>query len=127
MKTPVILLNSGIGNKTEIRALGIKSLVDLPEVGQNLADHVLFGTAWQVNSTDTFDDYSRNATIQAEDLNEWRTTGQGLLVDNPVSHIGWIRLPANHSVFETTPDPTAGPHSPHYEILFWVSLLRLMP
>tara|TARA_B100000686_G_scaffold192195_1_gene198899 strand:- start:125137 stop:126696 length:1560 start_codon:yes stop_codon:yes gene_type:complete len=37
--TPQILMLSGIGPKNHLRNYGIKNLVDLPNVGQNLQDH----------------------------------------------------------------------------------------
>lgn len=39
LATPVLLLRSGIGPKTELRAHGIEVRVDLPGVGRNLHDH----------------------------------------------------------------------------------------
>ena len=35
-----ILMRSGIGERGELKELGIKSLVDFPGVGRNLTDHV---------------------------------------------------------------------------------------
>ena len=39
--TPTILLRSGIGRPEELQAVNIKTVLDLPEVGKNLHDHVL--------------------------------------------------------------------------------------
>lgn len=122
INTPQILLNSGIGNPKDLRAVGIKPLVDLPDVGENLSDHVLLGTPWLVNSNDTFDDFSRDLTIQEADIDTWRTTRQGFLVDTVSSHLGFLRLPKTHSAFQTISDPSAGPKSPHYELLVSVSI-----
>ena len=36
--SPQILLNSGIGNRTELEAIGIKTLVNNPSVGRNFSD-----------------------------------------------------------------------------------------
>lgn len=36
LKTPQILELSGVGNKTLLEGLGIKSVVDLPYIGENL-------------------------------------------------------------------------------------------
>ncbi len=36
--TPQILLNSGIGKREELDAVGVKMLVDNPSVGKNLTD-----------------------------------------------------------------------------------------
>jgi len=38
--SPQALLNSGIGNRTELEAVGIKTLVDNPSVGRNFSDQV---------------------------------------------------------------------------------------
>jgi len=44
--SPRLLLLSGIGAADELESLGIKSVVDLPEVGRNLVDHMLLGIAY---------------------------------------------------------------------------------
>lgn len=38
--SPQILLNSGIGNRSELENLGIETLVDNPSVGRNFSDQV---------------------------------------------------------------------------------------
>lgn len=48
--TPQILLNSGIGNMTELHSLGILPIHDLPEVGKGLTEHTGAGAVWAVNS-----------------------------------------------------------------------------
>jgi choline dehydrogenase len=45
--TPQILLNSGIGKKDELEAIGIKALVDNQSVGKNLSDQVSIGIAFE--------------------------------------------------------------------------------
>lgn len=40
INTPQILQLSGIGNAEELEALGIRSVVDLPGVGENMQDHL---------------------------------------------------------------------------------------
>ena len=39
LATPVLLLRSGVGPRTELRGLGITSVADAPSVGRNLHDH----------------------------------------------------------------------------------------
>jgi choline dehydrogenase len=41
--TPQILMLSGIGDDTDLKAAGIKTLVNSPEVGKNVQDHILHG------------------------------------------------------------------------------------
>lgn len=50
--TPQILLNSGIGNVTELRAFGIEPTLNLPDVGKGLSDHTSNVVAWSANTRD---------------------------------------------------------------------------
>ncbi|HEY9661050.1 MAG TPA: GMC oxidoreductase, partial [Allocoleopsis sp.] len=45
--SPKLLMLSGIGNATDLQALGIPVVADLPGVGQNLQDHVLIPVAYE--------------------------------------------------------------------------------
>ena len=60
--SPFILLYSGIGDRNELQAGGIKSILHLPSVGKNATDQPGIFTSWNVNSTDTLDDLLRNQT-----------------------------------------------------------------
>lgn len=44
--SPQILLNSGIGDKKELEAVGVKTILDLPDVGKNLTDHMTVPLSW---------------------------------------------------------------------------------
>ncbi|KAF7368939.1 Pyranose dehydrogenase 1 [Mycena venus] len=115
--TPHLLLNSGIGNKTTLAGHGIKTIVDLPDVGQNFVDQPLVSNSWFVNSTETYESYTQNATKLTEDLREWNETRQGPLVSTIVGgHIAWLRLDANSSIFSQHADPAAGNNTPHIEL-----------
>ncbi|KAG6876323.1 hypothetical protein C0992_013370 [Termitomyces sp. T32_za158] len=122
-------MNSGIGNSADLKAVGIKPIVDLPDVGENMADHPLLGNGFSVNSTDTFDIFFQNTTVRAEDIEFWEDKGQGFLVDTIASHLAFIRLPSDDPIFKTNVDPSAGPRSPHYELLFsnFLSLIDSPP
>lgn len=128
LNTPQLLLLSGIGPKDELEALGIESKVDLPSVGKNLTDHPYIGNSWLVNSTDTRDPYARDASV-AQPLNEaWLTGGDSkYLVDTPVTHIGFFRLPEDSDILKDHGDPSSGPNGPHYEFLISVSIYCLPP
>ncbi|TFK37485.1 GMC oxidoreductase-domain-containing protein, partial [Crucibulum laeve] len=95
--TPHILLNSGIGDKTALAQVGIKPLVHLPSVGQNLSDHPVVGDQWLVNAgpTDTFEALGRNETYAAEQLELWTTKRSGTLAAGTYNTVGWHRLPEN--------------------------------
>jgi choline dehydrogenase len=45
--TPKVLMQSGIGDQTELQRLGIPVLQHLPGVGQNFQDHVAFDCVWE--------------------------------------------------------------------------------
>lgn len=45
--SPKLLMLSGIGRADQLRSIGITPVVDLPGVGRNLQDHVLFGVGWE--------------------------------------------------------------------------------
>lgn len=45
--TPKVLMQSGIGDKDELRRFGIPLLQHLPGVGQNFQDHVAFDCVWE--------------------------------------------------------------------------------
>ncbi|KLO07026.1 aryl-alcohol oxidase precursor [Schizopora paradoxa] len=118
INTPQILMLSGIGDRNALANFGIESLVDLPDVGQNLIDHPLVASQFLVTGNDTFDSAVQNKTIALEQFEEYNTTGQGPLVDSSSQHYGWLRLPDNTSIFDDVPDPSAGPTSAHYELIF---------
>ncbi|KAH0583235.1 hypothetical protein H2248_011115 [Termitomyces sp. 'cryptogamus'] len=112
--TPHILLNSGIGDSKSLKALGIKPLVDLPDVGQNLADHPVVGNLWLANSTNTFETLRRSESLEDDALAQWQTNKTGPYVDTILDHIGFVRL---NETLVVKQDPAAGPNSPHYEVI----------
>ncbi|KAL0954256.1 hypothetical protein HGRIS_005384 [Hohenbuehelia grisea] len=115
--SPHILLNSGIGDSVALSKVGISPVHHLPSVGQNLTDHPLIENAWLVNSTDTFEKVTQNATFAAQILDQWKRTETGYLVAPPFSFIGWHRLPPNESAPSNPNDPSAGPNTPHFETI----------
>ncbi|KAJ7134626.1 pyranose dehydrogenase [Mycena epipterygia] len=114
--TPAILMNSGIGDKNTLTALGIPSVLDLPSVGQNATDQPMVFAAWSVNSTQTIDSIEQNVTLFNEAYAQWNATHTGPFTNVPVTHIAWTRLDANSPIFENVTDPSAGPKTPHIEI-----------
>ncbi|KAF9445056.1 GMC oxidoreductase [Macrolepiota fuliginosa MF-IS2] len=114
INTPQILLNSGIGPKEELAAVGIASIVDNPGIGKNFSDQSAISTLFSTNlPSDAFD--------QTAALAEWSKSHTGRLADPPhMSSLGWVRLPADANPFKDgSPDPTGGPNSPHVELFFY--------
>ncbi|MFD0484178.1 GMC family oxidoreductase [Kineococcus sp. GCM10028916] len=50
VRTPQILVLSGVGGREELDDLGVATVLDLPEVGQNLSDHPVVYTSWRARS-----------------------------------------------------------------------------
>ena len=51
INTPKILMQSGIGPAAHLKEVGVKTVHDLPGVGQNFQDHILAaGCVWEYNS-----------------------------------------------------------------------------
>ncbi|KAG6856155.1 hypothetical protein H0H87_007010 [Tephrocybe sp. NHM501043] len=112
--SPQIMLNSGIGPAKDLKKVGVKLLVDLPDVGQNLADHSVMAHPFIVNSNNTFEKIRDPANIPGE-LQLWKDTHGGPFVDTIASMLGFFRVPKN---VKLNPDFAAGPNTPHFEHLF---------
>ncbi|KAJ3558042.1 hypothetical protein NP233_g11591 [Leucocoprinus birnbaumii] len=111
--TPQILMNSGIGDRAELEAVGVKTLVDNPSVGKNFTDQVYTLSMFNTTLQDT--DFEMNAALA-----EWNASRTGLLA-LPVhlrNHIAWIRLPEDAPPFQADGfnDPSPGQNAPHIEL-----------
>ncbi|KAJ7488894.1 pyranose dehydrogenase [Mycena latifolia] len=117
--TPQVLLNSGIGAHDTLNALGIPTILDLPSVGKNATDHPFFAVSWAVNSTQTLESVTQNATRFEEAMAEWNASHTGPLVDSGIgTHAGWLRLAPDSPAFAVHGDPSPGLGAPHLEFLF---------
>lgn len=114
---------SGIGPKAQLQKLGINTVVDRADVGQNLQDHPFVASQWSVvNATyDMYDTIFSNATAFGELQQQWVQSKTGPFVDTAGNHLGWHRIPSTDPVFKTNTDPSSGKTAPHYETLFAVS------
>lgn len=67
-QSPQLLMVSGIGPKNTLQQHGINVLQDSPGVGQNMKDHILFGSAHRVNveTSSSFGDPDRLAQFERE-------------------------------------------------------------
>nr|Q3L245.1 RecName: Full=Pyranose dehydrogenase 1; Short=PDH 1; AltName: Full=Pyranose:quinone oxidoreductase 1; Flags: Precursor [Leucoagaricus meleagris]AAW82996.1 pyranose dehydrogenase [Leucoagaricus meleagris]AAW82997.1 pyranose dehydrogenase [Leucoagaricus meleagris]4H7U_A Chain A, Pyranose dehydrogenase [Leucoagaricus meleagris] len=107
--SPQILMNSGIGERKVLQAVGIDTLIDNPSVGKNLSDQgatsVMFDTT--LPSTD-FD-------VDAA-LTEWTNSHTGPLARGArLNHLTFVRLPDDKLNGQ---DPSSGKNSPHIEFQF---------
>lgn len=90
INSPHLLMLSGIGPADELRAHGIKPLVDLPGVGRNLQDHASTGIDVLLNRPITFVNQLRIDRV-ARSLVQWAATGKGALAGLPVSGMLFAR------------------------------------
>ncbi|OSD00955.1 GMC oxidoreductase [Trametes coccinea BRFM310] len=92
LQTPQILELSGIGNKSILSKYGIKTIIDVPGVGENLQDHVGVSTIAEVDTHDeTMDVLADPAFLKKhEELYEHR---KGLFASVPAP--AFVFLPAD--------------------------------
>ncbi|KAJ7489407.1 pyranose dehydrogenase [Mycena latifolia] len=121
--TPTILMHSGVGDPYTLNALGIPVVLDIPSVGRNVSDHPILFASWTVNSTQTLESITQNATRFDEAFAEWNRSHTGPFVELGSTHLGFFRLDEDSPVFEKYADPAAGPDTPHIELGFGVGVL----
>lgn len=80
--SPKILLLSGIGPADQLKAHDIEVLVDAPEVGENLQDHLDVVFDYEVNTTDVFGVGMAAGGKLFKALRQWRKDGTGILSTN---------------------------------------------
>ncbi|RYP09615.1 hypothetical protein DL764_001157 [Monosporascus ibericus] len=79
LQTPGLLELSGIGRKSVLSAAGIKQLVDLPGVGENLQDHIRLSTSYQLKDGFTsFDKLRYDPAFAAEELARYLAGNPGM-------------------------------------------------
>ncbi|KAJ6535912.1 pyranose dehydrogenase [Mycena vulgaris] len=125
--TPHVLMNSGVGDKMALTALGIPSLLDLPSLGHNVSDHPAVELGYFVNSTQTLESITQNTTAFNEAFAQWNATHTGPFVDLGVTNVDWFRLDPESPIFAKYPDPSAGPDTPHIELVFKAGLGGIGP
>ncbi|KAF9869974.1 hypothetical protein CkaCkLH20_12583 [Colletotrichum karsti] len=70
--SPSILENSGIGNAEVLSSAGIKQIIDLPGVGENLQDHIRIQSSYELTKNYTgYDRLKYDTTYAAEQLQLW--------------------------------------------------------
>ncbi|KAF7521728.1 hypothetical protein G7054_g12363 [Neopestalotiopsis clavispora] len=92
-QSPQLLMVSGIGPQATLEEHGIEVLQDSPGVGQNMKDHVLFGSSYRVN-VDTGSSFG-NPEKLAEYQEEY-ARGNGPMTNPGIDILGWERLPRNN-------------------------------
>ncbi|XP_046607192.1 glucose dehydrogenase [FAD, quinone]-like [Neodiprion virginianus] len=92
VKSPHILLLSGIGPKEHLESMGITVVKDLPGVGSNYHDHPYFMLSFTINENDVYD-------------NDWAVAAEYLAFQTgPLSSYGIAGAIAHIASTATTPD-----------------------
>lgn len=85
VKTPQILELSGIGNKEHLAQHGIDMVVESPQVGENLQDHVLVSTSFEIADDQVSGDIMRDPNIVQAVMKLYDETHTGPLSGTPLS------------------------------------------
>ncbi|KAJ3575776.1 hypothetical protein NP233_g878 [Leucocoprinus birnbaumii] len=109
--TPQILLNSGIGDPTELSKFGLKPLVSLPSVGKNFSTEPNVGFSWAAKGPIL--NINANETASDEALQQWLESRTGPMTSGGESISAYIRLPPDSPAFVGSVDPSSGPNTPH--------------
>jgi len=88
--SPQLLMLSGIGPADHLRAHGIAPIVDAPDVGGNLQDHVHVGVAYATEHMKSFDRDLRADRLALAFLN-WLLLSRGHLTTLPVGALAYLR------------------------------------
>ncbi|KAL8882156.1 MAG: hypothetical protein Q9198_000798 [Flavoplaca austrocitrina] len=114
-QSPQLLMVSGIGPQDQLRKNNIEVKKDLPGVGQNMWDHVLFGVSRRVN-VQTASASANSPVLAARFAEQFRTNGSGPLAAFGAGLYGWEDLPqpyrsalSNGSIQELASFPTDWP------------------
>ncbi|MPY35790.1 glucose-methanol-choline oxidoreductase [Streptomyces adustus] len=103
VNTPQLLMLSGIGDATHLRERGIDVLVDSPEVGANLTDHLISGLVVDVPDGTLF------SAERPRELLNYLVRRRGMLTSNVGEAYGFVRsrpeleLPDLEIVFAPVP------------------------
>jgi choline dehydrogenase-like flavoprotein len=76
--SPKVLMLSGIGPAEHLQAHGIDVLVDAPEIGGNLQDHLDVVFDYEVNTTDVIGIGMATLSTLSKSIRQWRKDGTGL-------------------------------------------------
>ncbi|CAN5502496.1 GMC family oxidoreductase N-terminal domain-containing protein [soil metagenome] len=85
VNTPQLLMLSGIGPKDQLEKHGIPVLVDAPEVGENLRDHLLSGLIVETAGDTLF------SAKKLPELASFLARGRGMLTSNVAEAYGFVR------------------------------------
>jgi choline dehydrogenase len=96
LATPSILQHSGVGDAAHLQALGIEPVVDLPQVGRNLQDHLFGHLMFRMRDAgDSLNALLRSTRRMGIEALKWLLFGTG-----------WLNVTSSHltSFFQSSPE-----------------------
>ncbi|KAL8882351.1 MAG: hypothetical protein Q9198_000639 [Flavoplaca austrocitrina] len=119
-RSPQLLLVSGIGPKETLAEQGVTLLADRPGVGQNMMDHVLFGSVYPVNLV-THTQLTTDPAFLAKSVSDYNERRTGILTNCGGDLLGFEKLNKTAISPQTRKDldSTFGADWPDIELLFF--------
>ncbi|MBW0541526.1 hypothetical protein O181_081241 [Austropuccinia psidii MF-1] len=91
-QSPQLLMVSGIGPRDQLVANNIPVLVENPNVGQGMEDHVFFGPSYPVRSIHTSTEIAAHPDILARSYTNWTTRQLGPFTNNGADLLAFEKL-----------------------------------
>ena len=121
--SPQLLELSGVGSPELLKKHGINLVVNNPNVGENLQDHMSVGMSYEVNpNVKTLDSLFHDPASMDAAITTYKTTKTGPLSHSPVQAIAFLPssvvsglppdAPSLHSLLESHLDPTTASKTP---------------
>ncbi|KAF8319308.1 FAD-linked reductases, C-terminal domain-containing protein [Clavulina sp. PMI_390] len=118
INSPLIMMLSGIGDPAVLAEQGLHTIVELPEVGKNLVDHVTYPALFKVETNNTFDEFFRSPSLTEDYMERWRKYNTGPMASGAMPALSFHRLPKDDPIWEKFEDPSPGGNSPHWEVMW---------
>ncbi|RAL13507.1 putative GMC oxidoreductase [Aspergillus homomorphus CBS 101889] len=90
--SPQLLMVSGIGPTDALSEHNIQKIANLPGVGQNMWDHVMFGPSYRV-AMQTLTRVATDPAFLAQQVVEWTTGRQGLMTNPGADYLAFENIP----------------------------------
>lgn len=127
--TPKLLMFSGIGPASYLKSLGLDVVHDLPGVGENLSDHLLFDLG--VTAPDGVGESLRSNAQDAGQIEEWRKTGYGPLSVGENTSVAFAKSSPDIAITDiefmfniNAPKPWGGPAPKNAGYSFYIGLVQ---
>lgn len=106
VQSPQILELSGIGNQDILSKAGVETLVPSPFVGENLQDHIMAASIFEVDSSlPNPDDLKTDAGVAAAAREKFKSNGTGPLtiLSNSICYLSLLQI-MSHEAFKKLAD-----------------------